>query len=109
MITDYRYSRFAGRADGPPDAERIPPDDGLVAAAYRSVLARADRACCCTASPQVIAIMLPSPARRTRVELLLCMHHYRASTTGLREAGALILGPDGRRLGEVCDREYAAG
>jgi hypothetical protein len=106
MIADSRYSRFAGRAGAPPDAERIPPDDGLVASAYRSVLARADRACCCTAKPAVIAIMPPSPTRRKRVELLFCMHHYRASRVGLGEAGALIVGPDGRRLGEVRDRDY---
>lgn len=109
MIADARYSRFAGRAGAPPDAERIPPDDALAASAYRSVLAGADRACCCTAKPAVIALLPPSPARRKRVELLFCMHHYRASRIGLREAGAVILGADGRNLGELPDREYAAG
>jgi hypothetical protein len=109
MIADSRHHRFADRPGAPPDAERIPPDDALAASAYRRVLDRADRACCCTAKPAVIAIMPPSPTRQKRVELLFCMHHYRASGVGLGEAGALIVGPDGHRLGEVRDCECAAG
>ncbi len=108
MTTEPRYSSFAGQADAAPEAEPIPTDDALVASAYRSVLARADRACCCTAKPAVIAIMPPSPARQKRVGLLFCMHHYLASRVGLSEAGALIIAADGRQLREVPGREYAA-
>jgi hypothetical protein len=108
MMTDPGHSKFAGQAGAAPDAERIPTDDALVASAYRSVLARADRACCCTAKPAVIAIMPPSPARQKRVGLLFCMHHYRAYRAGLSEAGALIIAADGRKLREVPGCEYAA-
>ena len=108
MITDHsRCSRFADRSNTLPDAERIPPDDALVASAYRRILVQADRACCCSAKPSVLAIMPPSPSRPHRTELLLCMHHYRASSRGLSSAHALIIGADGRQPSEIHDRECA--
>jgi hypothetical protein len=108
MITDSSYSRFGGRAGAQPDAERIPPDDAVVAAAFRRILTYADRACCCTARPAVLAIMPASPDRLQHTDLLFCRHHYQASRVGLRGTGALIIGSDGRELREVRDREYAA-
>lgn len=55
----------------------------------------------------MLAIMPASPSRSHRTELLFCMHHYLASRLGLCAAGALIIGSDGRQLGEIRDREYA--
>jgi nucleotide-binding universal stress UspA family protein len=44
--------------------------------------ARPERACCCAAKAAVRVIMPPTPARAAETELLLCGHHYRASTCG---------------------------
>jgi len=57
---------------------------------------RAGRACCCSARPMVIAIMDPAPGRPHRTDLLLCLHHYRASRKGLAAAGAAVLDMAGR-------------
>jgi len=51
----------------------------------------ADRACCCSAQPAVIAVMPPRGDRQAQTDLLLCGHHYRASKAALAAAGATIL------------------
>jgi len=56
---------------------------------------RADRSCCCTAQPRVIAIIPPAEDRPEPADLLLCWHHYRASRQSLTAAGALLVDIDG--------------
>jgi hypothetical protein len=55
----------------------------------------ANRACCCSSRPAVIAIVPPSPARPHPTELLLSGHHYRRSRHALAVAGATVLDPSG--------------
>ncbi len=69
---------------------------------------RAQRACCCTAAPAVIAVMPPSPGRPHSTELFLCGHHYRASRRSLEAAGAVVLDMDGRPVTEQ-DWSFPAG
>jgi len=63
----------------------------------------AGRACCCSARPAVVAVLEPADGRPDAVDLLLCLHHYRASRTGLAAAGASILDMDG---GPVPDTDW---
>jgi hypothetical protein len=50
-----------------------------------------ERACCCSASPVVVAVITPAKGRREPTDLLLCGHHYRASKSALEAAGATVL------------------
>ncbi|HVB41701.1 MAG TPA: hypothetical protein VNF47_03205 [Streptosporangiaceae bacterium] len=59
-------------------------------------LKNARRACCCPAVPAVIAVMPAAPGRAHKTDLLLCMHHLRASTDALRAAGASVFDLDGK-------------
>jgi hypothetical protein len=55
-----------------------------------SAARRAERACCCTAKPMIVALMPPAPGRPHTTDLLLCGHHYRLSRRALAAAGAVI-------------------
>ena len=55
-----------------------------------SAARRADRACCCTAKPVIVALMPATPARPHVTDLLLCGHHYRISRRALALAGAVV-------------------
>jgi hypothetical protein len=59
---------------------------------------RADRACCCTARPVVIAVMPPARGRPHQTDLLLCGHHYRTSRLALTAAGAAVVDMHGDQL-----------
>jgi hypothetical protein len=78
-------------AAAPADAPRTgsPPIDW-------EALRTAGRACCCAASPAVIALIPPGPGRAHRTELLLCMHHFRACRQALLAAGASVVDLDRR-------------
>lgn len=56
----------------------------------------AEHACCCSATPAVIAVMPAAPSRPHETELLLCAHHYRVSQHALDRAGATALNVGGR-------------
>jgi hypothetical protein len=49
-----------------------------------------DRACCCPAKALVRVLMPPTVVRPHETELLLCGHHYRASSQALAAAGARV-------------------
>lgn len=49
-----------------------------------------DQACCCPARPVVMVILPVTATRRSSVDLLLCGHHFRASESALRAAGASV-------------------
>jgi hypothetical protein len=57
----------------------------------------ASRSCCCLAAPAVVAVLPPGPGRPHETDLLLCMHHYRASAHGLAAAGATMVDLRGGR------------
>jgi hypothetical protein len=63
-----------------------------------SALIRAEHSCCCAAKPAVAAVMPPSPGRDHATDLLLCMHHYRASRDSLAAAGAVVTDRSGHVL-----------
>jgi hypothetical protein len=68
----------------------------LMAAGHAHALRTAERACCCSARPVVIAVMPPKPGRDHPTELMLCAHHYRASREALAASGATVFDRDGR-------------
>jgi hypothetical protein len=59
---------------------------------------RADRACCCTAGPVVIAVVPPARGRPHQTDLLFCGHHYRVSRQSLTAAGAVMVDMAGDQL-----------
>jgi hypothetical protein len=61
---------------------------------------RADRACCCSAKPRVVAVMPPTPERPHTTDLLLCGHHYRICRKRLAECGATVLDLSGTPVGD---------
>jgi hypothetical protein len=63
---------------------------GTATALTHAHLRSADRACCCSARPSVIAVMPPAPGRPQSIELLFCRHHYRESQSHLAAMGAMI-------------------
>jgi hypothetical protein len=95
MTAIYEHPSYAGRIDsrpaapasGTPVIESVP--DARVAA-----LATANRSCCCIATPAVVALIPASPGRPV-ADLLLCMHHYRASARALAGCGARVLDSTG--------------
>jgi hypothetical protein len=56
---------------------------------WASVFVGAERACCCSARPAVVAVFPARPGRSHPVDLLLCGHHYRECRAGLEAAGAV--------------------
>ncbi len=58
----------------------------------------ADRACCCSAGPTVLAVMPPTPDREHPTELLFCGHHNRASRSALAAAGAAVFDAQGVQI-----------
>jgi hypothetical protein len=79
-----------------PSAQRSMPRLATAAIPDYRILRMADRACCCSARPVVIAIMPPVPGRDHATDLLLCGHHYRASRQALDGAGAHVYDGAGR-------------
>lgn len=73
---------FTSRAEAAP----VPLDDALPGPAVPLTLS--DRACCCPARPVVTAIIPPGRGHPRPVSLLLCGHHYKASSAALHAIGA---------------------
>jgi hypothetical protein len=71
----------------PADLPSRPPGTGIDWRALRL----AASSCCCPAGPAVVAVMPPGRGRAHETDLLLCMHHYRASQHALAAAGATVL------------------
>ncbi len=62
------------------------------------IVRRAGSSCCCSAGPAVIAIMPARTGREHPTELLLCMHHYRASREALDASQATVVSLAGDRI-----------
>ena len=69
-----------------------------MAAIHGHVLRTAERACCCSARPIVVAVMPPSPDRDHPTDLMLCAHHYRVAREALAAYGASVFDQDGQQL-----------
>jgi hypothetical protein len=96
----YQHPSYAGRLGAPPArlAQAVPIIESLPDARF-SALATADRACCCTAKPAVI-VYLPAAEHGPETDLMLCMHHYRASRQHLAARGARVVDGTGQALAD---------
>lgn len=81
------------RAPGPTPAEPT-----VASLEWVVELLRADRACCCSARPAVVAVLPPTGDRPHRVELLLCGHHHRLLRHSLAASGAIFFDRAGEPL-----------
>ncbi len=70
------------------------------------IVRQAGRSCCCSAGPAVIAIMPASAGRQHPTELLLCMHHYRASREALVASQAMMVSLSGDRI-DLAEQQFA--
>lgn len=99
MTSRFQHPSYSSKIDGP---QRLMPAERPARPVWPGidvrVLIQADRSCCCTARPAVAAMMPPSASRDHATELLLCMHHYRASERALAAAGATVIDRQGRVL-----------
>jgi hypothetical protein len=95
MAAIYEHPSYFGRVGSQPavQAPRAPFTEAIPDARV-AVLATANRSCCCVAKPAVIALIPVSTGRR-QTDLLLCMHHYRASREQLTRSGARVLDASG--------------
>jgi len=88
-------TNFLSSGTLPQTIERQPADLLITSSASRrsdlELLIRADRACCCSAKPAVVAILPRSSGRAAPTGLLLCMHHFREARDGLAAAGASVV------------------
>jgi hypothetical protein len=77
--------------------DRTPAESAVPAVDWHAVRF-ADRACCCAAKPAVVVIMLPAPGREHATDLLLCGHHFRASSEMLATAGVPVFDAADRQV-----------
>ncbi len=97
MTAIYPAARFAGR-DGQSAHEAAARIAVPWQAPHRidwATIRTAERACCCSAQPRVVAVLPPASGREHRTEVLLCMHNFRTSRSSLAVAGAMTLDVDG--------------
>jgi len=89
MTTNIPHPGITAEAEVAPDPTgmRRPDADAID---WRSARL-AERACCCSARPAVVAVMPPVSGRPHETDLLLCAHHYRASRQALERAGAAVM------------------
>ncbi len=96
MSAIHEHPSYAGRIGAQPSQPLSAPFIESITDARITALATAERSCCCTARPTVVAF-LPTPAGR-EADLLLCMHHYRASRQKLAACGARVVDASGALL-----------
>ena len=99
MTAMSQHPSYAGRlvaqsSEQPPGAPAIES----IPHAELAELASADHSSCCIAKPAVVAFIPAGPGRTTQADLLLCMHHYRASWQKLADIGAKVLDATGAVL-----------
>jgi hypothetical protein len=98
MAISSPHPSAASRSGQAVPSDTIESSVTILATGYARLLARANRACCCSAQPSVVVILPPVLSRAHRTELLLCMHHYRTARISLEIAGATAVDADGRIL-----------
>jgi hypothetical protein len=74
------------------------PDPATYLIDWRTSLRLAERACCCSARPSVVAIVPPASDRLAPSDLLLCRHHYRTSERALIDAAIPVVNSEGEPL-----------
>jgi len=77
-------------------AEPVPVQLSAAPDVEWNVIRTADRACCCPARPAVVVIVPSGRHRDHSTEILLCVHHFRASASALDAAGYAVLDTYGR-------------
>jgi hypothetical protein len=92
------HPSFQGRLDRAETEPAKQADTPEPATDYKPARRYADRACCCPASPAIIAVIPPADGRQTATDLLLCVHHYRMSRAALAAIGATLLDISGHPL-----------
>lgn len=72
-------------------------DPGLPGDHWARTLNEADRSCCCSARPVVVAVLtVNDPLQRLEpTDLLLCGHHYRRNRATLSALVAMVYRQDG--------------
>jgi hypothetical protein len=98
----YQHPSYLGKLTSQPHpaATAGRPPAAVMPTSYIRTLRSADRGCCCTARPAVVALLPATASRPHRTDLMLCMHHYRASRQGLARAGATVIDETGHVLAE---------
>jgi len=97
MFMSYQHPSYLGRLRR--EAEQTATAPAREAAAiYRPARRHSERACCCSASPAVVAVIPGSGDRLAPTDLLLCGHHYRQSRRALAASRAVVLDLDGYPL-----------
>ena len=90
----------------PTSAPDAPPvDDHLHRAEPAWVL---DMACCCPSRPAVRVVMPAAKDRPHPAEILMCGHHYRASSEALIQARASVYDRDGALISSACSVSTAS-
>ena len=98
------------RADQPAaDSPRWLPGEAEAQPIDWAAARSASRSCCCPAAPAVVAVLPPGGRRRHRTEILLCMHHFRASRAALAVAGAAVYRLDGEPVAATAAAYLDAG
>ena len=98
MSMRFQHPSYFGRLNRTASAVDEPPETPEPAAAAQLPPSRySQRACCCPALPNVIAVIQGND-RHALAELLLCGHHYRQSRQALAASGATLMDLKGRSL-----------
>jgi hypothetical protein len=96
MPAIYEHPSYGGRTGSQPAQQhRTAPIIESIPDPRLITLATAERSCCCIARPAVIAFMPAAPGQEKQADLLLCMHHYRASRQQLTASGAHVVDASG--------------
>jgi hypothetical protein len=98
MAVNYLHPSYAGRTDERSEPVSDSSDSPYVRRVSLRALRTADRACCCSAKPAVMALMPASRHRPHQTDLLLCAHHYRAARNDLAAVGATVVDDAGHVL-----------
>src|SRR2546430_8867331 len=88
--------RPTGESASLPGSDR--PEPASCLADWRTSLRLAERACCCSARPSVVAIVPPASGRPAPADLLLCRHHYRTAERALIGAAIPVFDSEGEPL-----------
>jgi hypothetical protein len=92
MTTDFLHPSYGGLL-GEIELKPVPDlsDSQYMHGVSLRTLRMADRACCCSAKPAVLALMPAARHRTHETDLLFCAHHYRAVRNALAAAGATVV------------------
>jgi hypothetical protein len=88
---------------GPQAAVEVEVDRDGTAGAGRAIRP-ADRSCCCAAPPAFKVNVMTTVPTPHSVELLMCGHHYRRSSSELARLGALVFDREGHLVSPAAEQ-----